>query len=389
MLKNSKVYLRGAYGPGNLGDDVLLICMINILKERFSENEITIGVQDESVSKLFSESVNWVDYKMPFKSDYFIYGGGGQFFSFDNGGGKSADITDKGFFYKFIAFVKNNKNPYHAFLRVYLSIIGANENLVKSKNTASYSIGIGPFEIEGKGVERLKSFIQKVDFCSVRDNTSADYFHKHNEKNGKVKVFVDPTFNTDGWFHKDKTLKVGSGDYITYVVRDWPYTDYGNNLIKTMIEHARLKKSQGYKVRLCALFINKDLSVIRDNQDIEWLLYDLNKYSVSTFMVELIEKSKYICSARAHGVWLPTILGFPVLAVGIENKLREVSKSLGESSVITQAGDVDEFDKDFNKYIDDFEYMKSRIDSVVKARREIALDGQEQFLQWIDRCESI
>jgi hypothetical protein len=86
---------------------------------------------------------------------------------------------------------------------------------------------------------------------------------------------------------------------------------------------------------------------------------------------------------------LPTILGFPVLAVGIENKLREVSKSLGESSVITQAGDVDEFDKDFNKYIDDFEYMKSRINSVVKARREIALDGQEQFLQWIDRCESI
>ena len=44
------VYLRGAYGPGNLGDDVLLLCMINILKNKFCENDIFVGVENVFVS---------------------------------------------------------------------------------------------------------------------------------------------------------------------------------------------------------------------------------------------------------------------------------------------------------------------------------------------------
>jgi len=43
--KPLKAYIRGAYGPGNLGDDVLLEVCINILRRHFKEENISVGVK--------------------------------------------------------------------------------------------------------------------------------------------------------------------------------------------------------------------------------------------------------------------------------------------------------------------------------------------------------
>ena len=104
MLRKTKVYLRGAYGPGNLGDDVLLLCMIKILKKMFKGDEIAVSVNDTKVAKLLDNDVNWVPINSPVFSDIAILGGGGQFFSFKN---SEDDVKNP------LKFLKDKKKSYY------------------------------------------------------------------------------------------------------------------------------------------------------------------------------------------------------------------------------------------------------------------------------------
>lgn len=72
----SKVYIREAYGPGNLGDDVLMLCVINILKKRFKESDIAVGVDHPQIARNFNPRIKWLHIKEPVKADLVVLGGG-------------------------------------------------------------------------------------------------------------------------------------------------------------------------------------------------------------------------------------------------------------------------------------------------------------------------
>ena len=382
-MRKCKVYLKGAYGPGNLGDDVLMIGIINVLKESFRPEDIVVGVENTELARLFDPQINWQHYKIPYQAEYLVYGGGGQFFSFKGKDSQSADSTDHSVLHKLKNFIVNNQNPIHACNRLIASRKGAMENLVLSKNVASYCIGLGPFEVEGKGGERLKKFIKNVDFCSVRDDTSAEHYLNFNGDKDKLHTFKDPSFYSEDWYQDLNSGNTASRDYISYILRGWPYSGHGQDLIQAMTKHALKMQEKGHKVRFVSLFREKDLDIIEQFPNAEWLIYDVEKHSISGFMEDLLNSSKYICSARAHGVWLPTILGFPVLAVGIENKLNEVHKGLSKCSAITVSADLDCFDNDFNDYCERYGVLESNIQEQVFSNREQALLARKSFNKWI------
>lgn len=379
-MKIGKVYVRGAYGPGNLGDDVLMLCMINILSKKFSTNDILVGVEDVEVAKKFCKDANFIHFKEPCKVDLIVYGGGGQFFSFNNEG-SSADQEDFSFLNKLKLFLSRNKNIGDAAIRIFFSMLRANENLVLAKRVASYCIGVGPFQNEGKGFKRFLDFTGKAEFISVRDKTSANYVRRISS--AEPKVFTDPTFNVEDWYSGEKPVLGNSGEYITYVVRDWIFTQEGRRVIDVMIQHARLMQEKGKPVRLVSFHKNKDSVVLNKFSEFDWLVYDPAQTDITSFMFELIENSSALVSARAHGVWLPTILGCPVLAVGIEPKLYEVQKSLGAATMITAANSIQEFSIDFENYLEALSGLSKNIDISLSGNTQKAKMAKSDFLNWI------
>lgn len=378
-MRFGKVYLRGAYGPGNLGDDVLMICMIKILNEYFDEKDILVGVEDVIAAKKNYKGAVFVNYKEPAIADYFIYGGGGQFFTF-NIDGKSADIVDNGLFFKALSFFRKNKSPVNMVTRLIFSLMGAAENLVLSKKIASYSIGLGPFENEGKGLVRYKNFLEKADFVSVRDQVSLSHVHRYGKN---ANLFVDPTFNKNDWFYENKNVPTTTIKAITYIVRAWPFSDEGRVIVENMIAHAKSMQACGHLVKLVSLYPKYDEDLIKSYPEFDWLLYDYREESAADFVSRLINSASYILSARAHGVWLPVICGVPVLAVEVEPKLMNVHRSLPCSTFITSGKSLQDIESSFKDFVENYDALKQHCVTDVESNRVKAENAKEVFINWL------
>lgn len=380
-----KVYIRGAYGPGNLGDDVLLVCMVNIIKEVVHPSNIYVGVENVTLAKKLNLGVNILHYKVPLKVDVVIYGGGGQFFSFKNS--KKAYEKDS-FFARLTYFISQNRNPYYALKRlIYSKDPTVVENLLKTKYVASYSIGIGPFETKGKGFQRLTKFASVAEFVSLRDSKSLSLFKNFFPENKLPILTTDPSFNSNDWYIEQiHNMSDDIYDY-TYIIREWPYSEIGRTMIANMITSCRNKQKEGFKVRLISLFNEYDKKIIDANNDVEWLVYDLNNLGMNDFLYELVNNSKYIISARAHGVWLPAILGKPVLSIGIENKLEQVANSLGGGSHLSLSHTLEGLESDITYYINEYNSLAKEVTKSVQLNKEKALDAREALKGWLKNVE--
>ncbi len=378
-----KFYLKGAYGPGNLGDDVLLVACVNILRELDPKAEIYVGVERPDVGKSLISDVRWVDRKKPVSVDLFAYGGGGQFFSFDNSG-QSADVVDKGIIHKLFFFLKNNRNLIWAAKRIIYSLLGAHENLVRSKFVASMFIGMGPFEVDGKGYDRADKFLKAVDFFSVRDEKSLVAASTINPRfNGSPCVYSDPTFCRSIWFDDDLDYSYCDAGYYSFVVRDWPFTEEGRSKIDLMVETADAFRKEGKKVRLVSLDKNFDRNLIERLSCFEWLIYDPELGGgLKAFFNEFISESTCIVSARAHGVWLPAVLGCPTVVMPIENKLYQVHASLPRSSFLSMAKTRAELVCEIDSFLSDIDNRKSFLEAEISSNRAKVVKGISDFKGW-------
>ncbi len=80
-----KVHLKGYFGKFNLGDDLLMISSVNLIKSLFENPEILIRSHSEYINEL-CKGVEVIGDDVDTKNlDYLVYGGGGVFFDFQDG----------------------------------------------------------------------------------------------------------------------------------------------------------------------------------------------------------------------------------------------------------------------------------------------------------------
>ena len=143
-------------------------------------------------------------------------------------------------------------------------------------------------------------------------------------------------------------------------------------------------KDLGRKVRFVIFNIEDDKEMLKRTQGNHRLIYRAMDTSPSEFIRDLIEGSSAILSARAHGVWLPSILGCPVLAIEIEPKLKYVVNSLGQGGSLSSAEDLNVLDNDFRKYEVGLDSLKGMLEPVVHRNRDLARDASDTYIKWID-----
>lgn len=372
MLRKTKVYLRGAYGPGNLGDDVLLLCMIKILKKMFKGDEIAVSVNDTKVAKLLDNDVNWVPINSPVFSDIAILGGGGQFFSFKNSG--SINIKNP------LNFLKDKKSEGYTIIDLILGFILRKIYGIgyKAKKLATFCIGVGPFENGyDKEYNRALKVFNKADFISVRDSKSKIQVIEMCDK--MPNQFVDITLNRDLWYDgKQNFLKkknLNSKPVIGIVIRDWKLNDSGSQIINQLLDFEKLHPN--YDCVYISFYQKYDENILDKLVGRKVLIWNPESHTVSEFILKL-RLCDVVVSSRAHGVLLPTMAYIPTIAVEIEQKLKAVHQMMPLSTKLIKAGSLNglsemidtclDYDQDFIKRVDD-DLMKNSLiakDSIVK-----------------------
>ena len=377
-MKHFRCYLRGAYGPGNLGDDVLMVAIYRLLRERFNTEDIAIGVEDIKIGAKLLPEATFVHYKMPFSADLVVLGGGGQFFEFHGDGMKQ----DNGKIAKIFSAIQKQSGLFAAIERLIISSQpAAIDRLFIAKKIAAYCIGLGPFDSNGRGVTRAESVIPRLNYISVRDHKSSELAVRFGATTNP-KIFSDPTFDVASW-NDTSVVESQENEGYSFILRDWPHSRHGANLIKTMIEVARQLRDKGEVVRLVSLYAERDQHLIKSNNDFVWLTWSPLSHTISEFLGKLIQ-SKVILSSRAHGVLLPAILGEPSIAIEIEPKLRNIHAMLPNSTVLCGESEPEKL----LKCIRDFEsrktVLKHRIKEELNEQNLSALTAKEDFLQWLD-----
>jgi len=380
VLRRTKVYLRGAYGPGNLGDDVLLLCMIKLLKRQFKSNDISISINDVTAAKHIDKDVNWVPLNAPVFSDVAILGGGGQFFSFFS---KSVTKTERSDVKSWL--MKKHQQGYTFFdlligfiLRKVLGIG------YKTKKLATFCIGVGPFE-NGRDDEYIRALkiFEKADFLSVRDSKSKIQV---SEMCGKIPAqFVDITLNRELWYDKKqdffKQRNLNSKPVVGIVIREWSLNDSGCRVINELLEFDKLNPN--YDCVYISFYKKYDKQIIDRLKGKKVLIWEPKEDTVNSFLTKMKQSCDVIISTRAHGVLLSTMVYIPTIAVEIEQKIKVVHQMMPTSTKLVKGDSLDLLANNVELCLNYDDEYKKRVDNDLQKNSIVAKASIVKLEEWL------
>lgn len=379
--KQKQLYLKGAYGPGNLGDDVLLLVMISILQEVVSAEDISIGVSNPQLAKKLGGRINWLPLEAPADADVLIYGGGGQFFSFPvTSSFKTKAVSRVG---RAISILKGRFPLKQELLRQFYKIRSGNKIGVVAKNVGIYCVGVGPFE-GGRVEERYaRAVFDRADFVSVRDKRSFELAQGFT----KTKVFLESDLSLllSRWAHGAglATRNCVEGKKVGVIVRRWPHDERGKRALRVLKEAARALELQGVGVEFISFYREYDKAIIEeDGGRYRWRLWAPDTQHPREFLEDIANNCFLVISMRAHGMILPALFGVPSIGVAIEPKIRDIKNMFPNGTELFDPGQT------ANELVALVSSMKANLNNYKKSlEMEVARETEkidvERFISWL------
>ncbi len=337
--RNVDVAISGYYGFGNSGDDSILNAIIDDLRKEYPGISITV-LSQKPMETARSYNVNSVD-----RFDFFTLWG---LFKrtkllISGGGSLIQDVTSsKSLFY-------------------YLTVI----NLAKLRGAKVmlYANGIGPLT-KPKNLKYVRKTLEKVDYITLRENSSMNELLSVMPKRERCEVTADPVFNAEsesgevideaikkGGLEKgEKFFVISMRDWQTLDpdaeekicrVGDWVYSKYG---IKPFVIPMQRKND-----REITNFIEENLSVPHG--------ICRSSYEPKT-MMGVIQRAEFVIGMRLHTLIYAVKMGVPAIALDYDPKVAAVMKAI---------------DFKYSEKVEniDTEKLCSYIEEIMENRREI------------------
>ncbi|MBB1389975.1 polysaccharide pyruvyl transferase family protein, partial [Shewanella sp. SG44-6] len=301
-MRKKNIVIEGAYGESNFGDDALLKVIYRELKDflELKNYEVTICSKMTSlkypVVDLCDEKVvtpkNNIDWT---KVDSVIYGGGTQFYSFENEKSKLSIIKH---------YLTNPKELYSRLTR------RQNESELEKHFVG---VGIGPFEGKNK-IEDFEYVLSDNKSLFVRDLVSYSYAEKLKLNN--VKLYTDICF-LENYSHLHRTRKFTKK--VAIILRDWNHNS--NNVRPQDLEHV-VSQLLEKNIEVEYVLFGHDIQLEQElkARDLDYISYDLNLSSFDDFIKNLASYD-LIVTSRYHGLIYGLLLGIPSIVINIEPKL--------------------------------------------------------------------
>ncbi len=305
-----KIVISGYYGFNNIGDESILTAVVDSLREKIKDIEITVLSQnpENTKEKYQVDSTYRMSIPKVFsaikKSDVLISGGGSLL----------QDATSK------------------KSIHYYLGIIWM--ALLLRKKVFIYSQGIGP--IESKFNRRIVAFtLKRVKHIVVRDEQSKELLVEIGIQPKKIFVSADPVIrvkkvplNFGEAVLKDSNINTdGSKKIIGYALRGLNAKD---EFIQQVCKSARkLASKHDAQIVFIPFHYKEDMIAIEKIKKIlgDEAVYIESKYLIHE-MLSIIGNMDIIVGVRLHALIHAAIMEVPMIAVSYDPKVNSFMSSL-------------------------------------------------------------
>lgn len=363
MTPVRRVLLKGFYGFGNLGDDILMLTTYNIVKEVFPKAQILVSSESKNPEYVhkFLGDVTIVTSTDNVDVDWIIHGGGGVFFDFKNHSVQNL-ITNT--IIKSIGYT-----TYRILYSQFRKFKGT--GVTRFKRRVGLGIGVGTYTRSSNKFFFDINALSTFDMLLVRDKESVENARKYCSSE-RIYKFSDLAFLNKYWLPGfDAPVERNA---IGIILRDWEF----DNNVEVIIQTAKELIAKGHKVKFFALDEDTDVDYIQMAKEIgPTFIWNPTLWTLDNYIHEL-SGCRLVVSSRAHGAIIPSCLGIPVCCVCIEPKLEKVVAMLKSAYAIRKP-----YDKDLC-----LKTVERAISNQSEASRQIMLDASENTNEMMNGLET-
>ncbi len=311
----NRIILKGYYGYGNLGDDILMKVSSRLLKQMYPHCYLSVVSACKNCDYILPFTDGMVEEVIPLspepKADLVVHGGGGTYFDFDKG--------------TILYYLLNSGidlmgiNIFGKGLNTYRKLKGWPSN--SSANRAALGVGIGTFTSSSKKYYYKMAELSNFDLILPRDHFSYRFLKKKNVK-GTVIPATDLAFLKEFWIPSGKSLIRPNRRSVGFVLRSW---NDDSDYLTVVQQVAKALDKEGYKVSIFNFEKAHDRHIEQRFQDFNIFTWCPNTTSLDQYL-EILTQNSLLVTSRAHGAILGAAFGIPSVCIGIEPKLLSVAK---------------------------------------------------------------
>jgi len=386
MIKDDiRLYIQGSYGPANIGDDVLMLICVKLANRYIPAECIAVGVKYPEIAQKWYPGIKWLK-KGSFSGlnvDILIYGGGGQFYSFPLTHSKQGFSNYSSKFSRLIAYQIGWRQVLQYLIR-HLSRDMSGIPIIQAHHKAAFCVGVGPFVHISQEIERAQKTLAGCDFISVRDPSSKNICDSWGLRN--IVVRTDPCFMKDLWSEEADLFATEERKYdsVAFIIRSWPHSKEGQRYYKSIRHAAAVLRARGIKVKFVSLDKESDRPIFRYLKGEDILSWEPAYSKPSDFIMKIAESFNLVVSARAHGIILPATFGIPGICVAIEQKLKNVHRTMPSGTLLWKEAFWS------NDLVEMVEYMlvnrKKFVTNILREvaiNRAIAMQAVDELSKWL------
>lgn len=323
-----RVLLRGYYGYGNFGDDLLMYITAKCVQEKLPEVKLDI--------LSFSNHSNYIKVLVPSarivknttaRYDIIIHGGGGVFFDYSSGNS--------------IRLIMNSIARVIGYSRMGLIIknirrirgIGQGQ----TNTRVGLSLGIGTYPNNSRKLLGDLVVLTDFSYLSLRDKKSVNNFKLLCHK-PKPTLSTDLAFASRYWYENNPDLKKEVEFGIC--LRTGENDVFNEEIIQ-------LFSSSQYSVRYFVMDKTGDKLLIDllHKHGCDVIVWDPSEFSILYFAQKIAACVNFI-SSRAHGAIVAAICGIKPSIIEIEPKLATVNQMLNNQSKLIKPEEIVKLCKD-------------------------------------------
>lgn len=361
-----EILIYGAYGEGNIGDDLLLETIIKWIEFKKPNSRIFISANNQGYLNVLYPSYKIISKfeARTLKKELHILGGGTQFFSFKK---EKPQKRPNKYLTATKTFVAN---PLLG-LKIIRSFFSPNQN----KHKIAIGLGLGPFEVEGSD-KIVGKELSNFEMIYSRD----DFSHKICMKYGIPSTLsADICFSkyfrsTYSFEHKKsdgKKFKVG------VILRDWNQNGIGEIINAKMISWINANKDI-YEITIFLFSSIKDKSltkILKTETTIPLMIWDpyINN---STDYLKIFSEMDLLITTRFHAAVFGANFNIPTICLGIDPKLFYLVKEVDGFVHLEYSYSAEILDQTIHGVFNNYEETQQNI---IKSRLKIQKKADDLF----------